>query len=56
MYTSRIKAAAWAVTAALAAYMLWPVLAVAVDEFFGPVDEAEEAAAIELAAGKMRGG
>ncbi|HUU55961.1 MAG TPA: hypothetical protein VMW93_01350, partial [bacterium] len=33
--------------------MLWPVLAVAVEEFFGPVDEpAEELAAVELAAGE----
>ncbi|MEE8640094.1 MAG: hypothetical protein V3T41_06765, partial [bacterium] len=48
----RIKAAAWAVTAALAAYMLWPAWVAAVDEFLGPVEEkaAEEAAAEEAPA------
>jgi len=37
--------------------MLWPVLAVAVEEFFGPVDEAEEESpAIELPAGEEPSG
>jgi hypothetical protein len=36
--------------------MLWPVWAVAVEEFFGPVDEAEEEAATELAAGEEPAG
>ncbi|MEE9457995.1 MAG: hypothetical protein V3W11_12690 [bacterium] len=52
MYKRRIKAAAWAVTAALAAYMLWPAWVAAIDEFLGPVEEeaAEEAAAEEAPA------
>ena len=45
MYKSRVKAAAWAVTAALAAYMLWPAWVAAVDE----VLPGEEAAAPEAA-------
>ena len=52
MNKKRIKAAAWAVTAALAAYMLWPAWVAAVDEIIGPLEEeaAEEAAAEEAPA------
>jgi hypothetical protein len=45
----RIKAAAWAVTVALAAYMLWPAWVAAVDEFLGPLQEEAEEAAVEEA-------
>ena len=41
MYRKIKNKAAWAVTAALAAYMIWPVLATAVEEFIGPVEYEE---------------
>jgi hypothetical protein len=55
VYKKRIKAAAWAVTAALAAYMIWPAWVAAVEELMGPLKEeaAEEAAAEEAPAEEL---
>jgi len=47
VYKSRVKAAAWAVTAALAAYMLWPAWVAAVDDVLPGEEGGEEAPAEE---------